>query len=267
MKPIRTLAVVAIWASAACTTGATASDMRTGSGSAARLFQFEPRLEDGPGDLHGAAVGRISVLRAADRRVVYSEDTPLQPGCDAIPAMTLLTPHLLALCGNLGGRHYTYKVLRSAGASLDVATLDMQDGNEPLHVGSDGRVFGVVMRRDVYPQLTGPRYFPLVYRLREDGASFGFRPDFSSAAAPLYRRRYQLMKQHNNAQQEAEEMLAMLLATQDRAFVCQELAYLENMLVKGGKFQDGQAARGFLTDWAQKLPEAGYPAFNDFTCQ
>lgn len=268
MKPSSIyLAMAVLWFGASYLSEGIAAEVQMSSGSAVRLVQFEPRVEDGPGDLQGQNVGRISVLRASDRRTVYADDTPLQPACAPVPAVTLLNQRLVAVCGNLGGRHNTYKVLRMEGEAIDVATLDMQDGNDPLRVDQHGRIFGVVMRRDLYPKLTGPRYFPIVYRLHEDDAGFGFRPDFSSSAAPIYAQRYASMKQSEIGQPAAEEMLAMLLATQDRSFVCKELAYLEIQLVKRGQFQQRQDARIFLKEWAQKLPEAGYPAFNDLTCK
>ena len=136
-----------------------AAQLQTGSGDSTRLFRFEPRVEDGPGDLHGQTLSRISVLRA-DGRAVYAEDTPLQAGCGEIAPISQLTPQLVALCGTLGGRHATYKVFRQVGATLEMATLDLQDGNKPLVIGRDGRARGLVMRRDVFPGMTGARYFP-----------------------------------------------------------------------------------------------------------
>ena len=78
---------------------------------------------------------------------------------------------------------------------------------------------------------------------------------------------YQSLKQESEASHGVEEMLAMLLAMQDSALTCKELAYLEKRLVKGGKFQQHKAARAFLMEWAQKLPAIGYPVFNNVTCK
>lgn len=266
MQPLRTpVVILAIWLGAGWLTGAGASTTQ-GSGTA-RQYQFESRIEDGPGDLHGSTVGRITVLREGDRRAVYVEDTPLQPGCGSIPAVTLISGHLAVLCGNLGGRHNTYKVFRHSGAALDVTTLDIGDGNSVLETGNNGQLLGLVMRRDLFPQITGPRYFPVVYGLHDDAITFGFRPVFSAAAAPLYLRYYQSLKQESESSHGVEEMLAMLLAMQDSALTCKELAYLEKRLVKGGKFQQHKAARTFLMEWAQKLPAIGYPVFNNVTCK
>lgn len=86
MQPLRTpVAILAIWLSAGWLTGAGAST--TQGSSTARQYQFESRIEDGPGDLHGSTVGRITVMREGDRRAVYVEDTPLQPGCGSITAV------------------------------------------------------------------------------------------------------------------------------------------------------------------------------------
>lgn len=263
MQYLRTLlALVTVLVSASCL----AAQLQTGSGDSARVFRFEQRVEDGPGDLRGQALGRISVLRP-DGREVYAEETPLQAGCGEIAATSQLTPQLVALCGTLDGRHTTYKVFRQAGAALEMATLDLQDGNGPLVVGRDGRARGMVMRRDVFPDMTGPRYFPLVYALYDDPIAFGFRPDFGSHARYYYNRRYLDLKHGDQAAQAIPEMLAMLLAMQEPRLTCRELSRLETILVDDGQHAVRHDARYFLRQWMDKLPAAGYPAFDEAVCK
>ena len=247
-------------------TSGLAAQLQTGSGDTARVYRFEPRVEDGPGDLHGQALGRISVLRANGHEV-YAEDTPLQAGCGEIAAVSQLTPQLVALCGTLGGRHTTYKVFRQVGAALEMATLDLQDGSGPLAIRRDGRARGVVMRRDVFPGITGPRYFPLVYALYDDPIAFGFRPDFSSYARADYHRRYNELRQGAQPAQAMPEILAMLLAMQEPRLTCRELSRLETILIDDGQYAVRPDARDFLRLWMDKLPSAGYPAFDEAVCK
>lgn len=49
--------------------------------------RFDERIETAPGDLHGATVGRISIVRAADQGLAWQENTPLQPGCGATASL------------------------------------------------------------------------------------------------------------------------------------------------------------------------------------
>ena len=50
------------------------------------------RTETAPGDLHGDTVGDIRIARAGDQSPVWQENTPLRPGCGAIPAIVVLAP-------------------------------------------------------------------------------------------------------------------------------------------------------------------------------
>lgn len=54
--------------------------------------RYAERTEAAPGDLHGATVGNIRIARASDQSLLWQEDTPLRPGCGAIPAATVLAP-------------------------------------------------------------------------------------------------------------------------------------------------------------------------------
>lgn len=260
LRPL--LALVTVLTSINCG----AAQLQTGSGDSARVFRFEPRVEDGPGDLHGQALGRISVLRA-DGYAVYAEDTPLQAGCGEIAAISQLTPQLVALCGTLGGRHTTYKVFRHVGAALEMATLDLLDGSGPLVIKRDGRARGMVMRRDVFPGMIGPRYFPLVYALHDDPIAFGFRPDFSAYARADYNRRYNELRHGKQPAQAMPEILAMLLAMQEPRLTCRELSRLETILIDDGQYAGRPDARDFLQQWMNKLPGVGYPAFDEAVCK
>lgn len=265
MKRLRLPAVLlAVLSSAGWLNASLAATLQTGCGSESRVFQFEPRVADEPGDLHGETLGRITVLRP-DGQAVYAEDTPLRPGCGKIAAVSELTAQLVALCGDLGGRHATYKVFRQVGAALEVATLDLQDGSEPLAIGPDGRARAMVMRRDVFPGMTGARYFPLVYALHYDPAAFGFRPDFSADATNDYRRHYQELLHAQQAAQAIPEVLAMLLAIQEPRLTCRELSRLETTLMDV-RHAPRPDARAFLRQWMEKLSAAGYPAFDEAVC-
>ena len=247
-------------------TAGLAAQLQTGSGDKARIFRFEPRVENGPGDLQGETLGRISVARM-DGHEVYAEDTPLQAGCGEIAPVSQPTAQLVALCGTLGGRHATYKVFRQTGAALEVATLDMQDGSEPLAIGRDGVARAMVMRRDLFPGMTGARYFPVIYALHEDPAAFSFRPDFSRYARSGYVRQYNALQHRDQAAQSAPEVLAMVLAIQDEQLACRELGRLASRLTDAGEFAVREQARTFLREWTAKLSAAGYPAFDDAVCR
>jgi len=74
--------------------------------------RFDERIETAPGDLHGATVGRISIARAADQALAWQENTPLQPGCGAIAAITVL---------NDAERYWQhYRATRQAAPAADV---------------------------------------------------------------------------------------------------------------------------------------------------
>lgn len=71
------------------------------------VFRFDERIETAPGDLHGQVAGTMSVWRADDQALLLQINTPLIPGCDAVPGVYAIDENMVALCGHLGGRHYT----------------------------------------------------------------------------------------------------------------------------------------------------------------
>lgn len=222
------------------------------------VFRFDQRVETAPGDLHGQAAGTMSVRRAGDQALLLQIDTPLNPGCGAVPAVYAIDDTLVALCGHLGGRHYTQTVIR-IDQPLNVASIDQHDGAQRLQAGPDGMPQTAVLARDFFAgELTGPHYFPRVYRLRRDNATFGWQPVFDSAAAPLYLRSYRDERaMATTLAEQLPQALAALVASGDNATICRELATL-------------QAAPGIpalLATWLRRLPEIGYPAFDLRQCR
>ncbi|MDI3293448.1 hypothetical protein [Janthinobacterium tructae] len=235
--------------------------------------RFDERIETAPGDLHGATVGRISIVRAADQGLAWQENTPLQPGCGAIAAITVLNDSYVALCGHLGGRHYTHKIIFMQGNSPTMVSVDQFDSPSAVRVGRDGSLAIDVLRRDRFPgELTGPHYFPTVYRLHHDDASFGFIPSFDGDAAERYWQHYRATRQAAPAADVLPELLASLLAAQaGKQSICAELATLAADLQQGQQYEqyeqyDMQGARTLMRKWLHKLPAIGYPAFDTQAC-
>ena len=147
--------------------------------------RFDERIEMATGDLHGFDVGRIRIVRTADQGLVWQENTPLQPGCGTVAAVTVLNDIYVALCGHLGGRHHTQKIIFMQGNSPSMVNLDQFDSPSAVRVERDGSLAIDVLRRDRFPgELTGPHYFPTVYRLHHDDATFGFASPALMAMPP-----------------------------------------------------------------------------------
>lgn len=230
-------------------------------------LRYDERIEAAGGDLQGAAVGRIRITRAGDEALVWQENTPLQPGCGAIPAITVLNDSFVALCGHLGGRHYTQSIILLQGNTPGMASVDQYDAPSPVRVEGDGALAIDVVRRDLFPgELTGPHYFPTVYRLHRDAVTFGFVPSFDAASAGRYWQHYHATRQTAPAAAVLPELLASLLAAQSgKQPICGELDAIARELQGGGAPQ-GPGARALMLDWLRKLPAAGYPAFDGQAC-
>ena len=231
--------------------------------------RFDERIETAPGDLHGATVGRISIVRAADQGLAWQENTPLQPGCGAIAAITVLNDHYVALCGHLGGRHYTQKIIFMQGNSPAMVSVDQFDSPSAVRVERDGSLAVDVLRRDRFPgELTGPHYFPTVYRLHHDDATFGFVPNFDGEAAERYWQHYRATRQAAPAAGVLPELLASLLAAQAGTQpICTELATLAAHLQRDSQPHDAQGARTLMRTWLHKLSSIGYPRFDAPACR
>ncbi|AQR70876.1 hypothetical protein BZG29_23080 [Janthinobacterium sp. LM6] len=229
--------------------------------------RFDERIETAPGDLHGASVGRIRLVRTGDQALVWQENTPLQPGCGAIAAVTVLDDRFVALCGHLGGRHYTQKIIFMQGNSPAMVSVDQFDSPSAVRVERDGSLAIDVLRRDLFPgELTGPHYFPTVYRLHHDDATFGFVPSFDGDAAERYWQHYRATRQAAPAASVLPELLASLLAAQaGKQSICAELDTLAADLQQGRQY-DAQGARTLMRTWLHKLPAIGYPALDTQAC-
>lgn len=221
------------------------------------LFRFDERIETAAGDWHGQVAGTISVRRASDQALLLQMNTPLIPDCGAVPAVYAIDDNMVALCGHLGGRHYTQTVIR-IDYELNVAAIDQHDGAQRLQAGPDGMLQTAVLVRDFFAgELSGPHYFPFVYRLRRDNATFGWQPVFDSVAAPLYLRSYRDERaMETTLTEQLPQALAALVASGDNATICRELATL----------QTAPDSPALVTTWLRRLPEIGYPAFDMRQC-
>ncbi|MED5594323.1 hypothetical protein [Janthinobacterium sp. P210006] len=230
--------------------------------------RFDERIETAPGDLHGATVGRISIVRAADQAPVWQENTALRPGCGAIAPVTAIHDSIVATCGHLGGRHYTQKIIALQGNVPLMASVDQFDAPSPVRMERDGSLAVDVVRRDLFPgELTGPHYFLTVYRLRHDGATFGFVPSFDGEAAERYWRHYRATRQAAPAAAVLPELLASLLAAQaGQPAICAELAMIAAELQRDGQPRAAQGAHTAMLAWLDKLPAIGYPRFDALAC-
>ena len=229
--------------------------------------RYDERIEEASGDLHGESVGSIRLTRASDQALVWQENTPLRPGCGAIPAVTLLSDQFVALCGHLGGRHYTQRIMLLEGNTPGMASVDQYDAPSPVRVEGDGALAIDVVRRDLFPgELTGPHYFPTVYRLHRDAVTFGFVPSFDAASAGRYWQHYRATRQAAPAAAVLPELLASLLAAQSgKQSICGELDAIAAEL-QGSVAPQGPGARTLMLDWLRKLPASGYPAFDGQAC-
>lgn len=231
--------------------------------------RFEERIEDAPGTgLHGETVGRISIWRTGSQQLVWQENTNFRPGCGGIAAITRLNARFVALCGHLGGRHYTQKIIRLQNSSPKVITVDQYDDANPVRVEENGTLALDAWRRDMFPgELTGPRYFPFVYRMPDDGQALDFSLSFDEQAAQRYWLHYQAIRQTAPAAAVLPELLAALLASQaGKQPVCAELDRIEAELLREDP-QAGQAGgRLQMQSWLRKLPAIGYPPLNTQAC-
>lgn len=207
---------------------------------------------------------RILVTRGNVKTPILFENTNLIPGCGKNPALQKLGNNYVAACGNLGGRHYTYKIFRIAASGLESATLDAFDNANELTVEADGSLSILVTLRDQFPgELNGPAYFPYVYKLVANNVTFGFERQFGADAKKQYENYYSWLKSSNkNDPNSLPLKIAALIATQDKEFVCHEI----NAIRKGGDVKDSETLEKALDHWIKALPKIGYPLFNLKDC-
>ncbi|MCA1861147.1 hypothetical protein LE191_13625 [Janthinobacterium sp. HSC-3S05] len=229
--------------------------------------RFDERIEEASGDLHGETVGRVSIVRTSDQALVWQENTPLRPDCGVVAAVTAINDRFVAVCGHLGGRHYTQKIILLQGGSPAMVSVDQYDSPSAVRVERNGSLAIDVLRRDRFPgELTGPHYFPTVYRLHHDDATFGFVPSFDGDAAERYWQHYRATRQVAPAAAVLPELLASLLAAQaGKQSICAELDTLATDLQQERQ-HDAQGARTLMRTWLHKLPAIGYPAFDTQAC-
>ena len=215
----------------------------------------------GPGDTERG--GRITLKHG--KSVLMTQHTGLMPGCGKVPALSLVADKYVALCGNLGGRHYTYQVIGFDGPEPRIAVLDALDDATPLKATADGDVTALVARRDLLPRdVAGAIYFPLVYRLRKDPSAFGFVPVFDAGARADYAGYYAWLKDNKrNNPDFRPALIAALVATQDKNFICKELAGIDQ---QGGNTSKDIKAKSGAQHWIDKLHAVGYPQFNRAQC-
>ena len=220
-------------------------------------FSYQERIETAPGDLQGEVVGTITIRRDDGQELVYEEDTDLRPGCGDEPAVEYLGGDFVALCGHLGGRHYTKTVFRLTPAPVPLAQLDFFDTPAPIGLDRNGILRTRVLRRDVFRGVTGPEYFPYVYSLDETDTPPVFAPDFSASARPIYLDYYETLRREGQPTEHYREMVAALVAGGDVRFACRELGELKRAL-------PGSVD---LRKWVRTLPQGGYPAFDVRSCK
>ncbi|AVR94982.1 hypothetical protein [Pseudoduganella armeniaca] len=224
---------------------------------AGHTFSYQESLETAEGDLQGEVIGVIHVTREDGLVSIYQEKTALRPGCGDEPGAEYVGGDFVALCGHLGGRHYTKTLFRLTPEPAPVAQLDYYDNPAPIGIDRHGFLRTRVLRRDVFPGVTGPVYFPFVYVL--DGAADkpAFRRDFSVTARPLYLDYYEALKREGRPRVHYRAMAAALVAAADTVFACRELRALQKAL----------PASVDLPGWLRTLPRAGYPGFELAGCK
>ena len=207
----------------------------------------------------------IEITRAGSGAPIYKEQSLLEPGCGKVPAAALVTDQYVALCGHLGGRHYTHRVFRIGSAGPESATLDAFDDPAPMKADARGVLTALVARRDQFPgELVGPLYFPYVYALRADDSTFGFVPTFGLGVKQQYLDYYSGIRASQDLSQFLPVLLAALIATQDPELICQEVQQWrrDQLEAKGNTNAFDSAIR----HWVAKLPVVGYPAFDLTRC-
>ncbi len=217
----------------------------------------------GAGDINPQS--ELTIAVGNEPVLLLRELTSFEPGCGAVPAISAVGKTYLVLCGHLGGRHYTYRVLRVGGGGVESATLDAFDRAAPLTTDTQGSIATLVLRRDEFPgSLTGPVYFPFVYALRSDRSRFGFEPVFGDPFKAQYLAFYTQTLAAGNRSEALPALLSALLATRDAEVICREVKKLVASAQYGSVGLNRPAAT--LRLWSERLTAVGYPSFDLSGC-
>ncbi len=237
------------------------ADQKSSAEIRGHLFTFEKSLNRDR-SIDSEYLSTISVKRNGSNAEIYKQVSTLLPGCESISKLQKLEENLVAICGHLGGRHYTYKFYRVGASGPEVATLDAFDvAPQIAHHKSDGTVSLLVILRDRFSDITGPVYFPYVYKLHRDESAFGFYLDYSASSREQYEKFYATIKTKNDTSY-LPVKIATLMAIQDKSFVCREL----NEIAKNGEGKNHGSLQNSIEKWMEKLPSIGYPTFNLNDC-
>ena len=125
------------------------------------------------------------------------------------------------------------------------------------------------MLRDRFPEITGPLYFPYVYRLYSDQSAFGFHVDYSLDSRQQYKKFYTDIKSEDNKYL-LPVKIAALMAIQEEKFVCGEISEIRNNANShnDASLQNSTDKSTYksIDQWIDKLPSIGYPPFNLNNC-
>lgn len=124
--------------------------------------------------------GQIVVVDNKDGSVVYRYNTNYVPGCEGMPAVSLLAVNMkkikyssdknegkfVIFCGNTGGPHNTIRVF--APKFGDVAALDFIRGPANLNIASDGDYIAIVLNEFWLKSLNLRVLYNVLYRAKSD---------------------------------------------------------------------------------------------------
>lgn len=203
----------------------------------------------------------ISVKKKGADSEIYKQVSTLEPSCGKVPKFQKLNENLIALCGHLGGRHYTYKFFRISASGPEVTTLDSFDGAPEIVNTNNGSISLLVIMRDRFSEITGPVYFPYVYQLYSDENAFGFHLDYGVNSRQQYRKFYADIKSTDDKNY-LPVKIATLMAIQDEKFVCDEIKEIKQK----AENKNAGSLQNSIEKWMKKLPSVGYPTFNLNDC-
>lgn len=238
------------------------ADQKVSTEIRGHVFTFE-KSQNRDRSIDSEHLSTILVKKNGSEAEIYKQVSTLQPGCEAIPKLQKLEENLVATCGHLGGRHYTYRFYRLGASGLDATTLDAFDVAPEIAYKGNGSVSLLVMLRDRFPEITGPVYFPFVYKLHRDESAFGFHLDYSVSSREQYEKFYTTIKTKDN-ESYLPVKIATLMAIQDKSFVCHELSEIAKNAK--GKGEMHGSLQNSIEKWMVKLPSIGYPTFNLNDC-
>ncbi|WP_462164357.1 hypothetical protein [Pseudoalteromonas xiamenensis] len=236
------------------------ADQKVSAEIRGHVFTFE-KSQNHDRSIDAEHLSTVLVKRIGSETEVFKQVSTLQPGCEAIPKLKKLEDNLVATCGHLGGRHYIYRFYRVGASGIEVATVDAFDFIPEVY-STNGSVSLLVKLRDQLSEITGPVYFPYVYKLHRDQSAFGFHLDYGIGSREQYEKFYSTIKTKDN-ESYLPAKVATLMAIQDKRFVCHELSEI----AKNAKGETHRNLQNSIEKWMAKLPSIGYPTFNLNDCQ